>query len=361
MIELDRHIEILLLSNDCVIVPGFGGFVAHHVDASYDETDNVYLPPLRTLGFNPQLRLNDHLLVQSYIEAYDISYPEALMRVEEEVKELKQHLESEGEYELNDLGLMQLNEEGNYIFTPCEAGVLSPSFYGLSSFEMLNIADFKKKQKQEARRAKEKVEEFVRNAESTAEIIENEPKNDTQDDNNETLIIPLSWLRNVSAVAVAILAFFMISSPVDNDKLGDTIVQESSILPMISQENDKEMRNTLPADVTADCYSEDTIQQVQAVVKEDSTLQEKEPEEYYCIVLASQTSLSFAENFIQELTHKGIADVRTMQMVNTNKVRVIYGTFTTDEEAHDSLRTMRMKDSTFNEAWVLKLKDKPSI
>ena len=27
MIELARHIEILLLENDCVIIPDFGGFI----------------------------------------------------------------------------------------------------------------------------------------------------------------------------------------------------------------------------------------------------------------------------------------------------------------------------------------------
>ena len=36
VIELERHIEILLLSNDCVIVPDFGGFMAHHADARFD-------------------------------------------------------------------------------------------------------------------------------------------------------------------------------------------------------------------------------------------------------------------------------------------------------------------------------------
>ena len=30
MIELARHIEILLLENDCVIVPELGGFIAHY-------------------------------------------------------------------------------------------------------------------------------------------------------------------------------------------------------------------------------------------------------------------------------------------------------------------------------------------
>ena len=69
MIELERHIEVLLLDNDCVIVPDFGGFMAHHVDARYDEADGSFVPPIRTLGFNPQLKINDSLLIHSYIEA----------------------------------------------------------------------------------------------------------------------------------------------------------------------------------------------------------------------------------------------------------------------------------------------------
>ena len=110
--------------------------MTHHIDARYDERDNMFLPPLRTLGFNPQLNINDSLLAQSYIEAYDISYPEALQRIEDEVNELRQHLQNEGSYELNDIGLLELNDEGKYVFTPCEAGILTPALYGLSSFEM---------------------------------------------------------------------------------------------------------------------------------------------------------------------------------------------------------------------------------
>ena len=49
MIELERHIEILLLRHDCVILPGFGGFMTHHVEARYDEAERLFLPPLRTI------------------------------------------------------------------------------------------------------------------------------------------------------------------------------------------------------------------------------------------------------------------------------------------------------------------------
>ena len=141
MIQIQRHIEILLLSHDCVIVPGFGGFIAHHVDAHYDKDDRLWLPPYRTLGFNPQLTLNDSLLVQSYVEAYDMSYPDALRQIESEVEELKGILHTEGEYEMDSVGTLSVNIDGNYEFAPCEAGILSPEVYGLADFSFKRLKD----------------------------------------------------------------------------------------------------------------------------------------------------------------------------------------------------------------------------
>ena len=71
MIELSRHIESLLLAHDCVIVPGLGGFVAHYVPARRIAEEQLFLPPSRSVGFNQQLTINDGLLVQSYMQAYD--------------------------------------------------------------------------------------------------------------------------------------------------------------------------------------------------------------------------------------------------------------------------------------------------
>lgn len=85
MIELARHIEILLLDNDCVIVPGLGGFVSHPVVARRIDDEGLFMPPGRTLGFNPMMKLNDGLLVQSYMTAYDVTYPEAVKLVEAQI------------------------------------------------------------------------------------------------------------------------------------------------------------------------------------------------------------------------------------------------------------------------------------
>lgn len=45
MIDLARHIETLLLENDCVILPDLGGFVAHYNAATYIEEEHTFLPP----------------------------------------------------------------------------------------------------------------------------------------------------------------------------------------------------------------------------------------------------------------------------------------------------------------------------
>ena len=43
------------MENDCVMVPGLGGFVAHYTPAMRVAEENVFLPPTRIIGFNPQL------------------------------------------------------------------------------------------------------------------------------------------------------------------------------------------------------------------------------------------------------------------------------------------------------------------
>ena len=205
MIQIQRHIEILLLSHDCVILPGFGGFIAHHVDARYDADDRLFLPPYRTLGFNPQLTLNDSLLVQSYVEAYDMSYPDALRQIETEVDELKGILRSEGEYVMNGVGVLSVNCNGNYEFAPCESGILSPEKYGLSDYSFKRLKD---------------AEPLSEGTPMTDEIKQGKESNDTppalldfadEDENAEeeshALVIKMSWVRNAVAIAAAIACF----------------------------------------------------------------------------------------------------------------------------------------------------------
>ncbi len=156
MTDIERHIVELLLDNDCVIVPGFGGFMAHSMAASYDEKNHVFLPPSRTIGFNQRLTMNDSLLAQAYANCYDISYPEALRRIEQDVEMLKQMVDTEDGHTICGVGRLTKADDGKIDFTPEASGIVSPALYGFDAYEMelyvrseedTSTADEKKEQK----------------------------------------------------------------------------------------------------------------------------------------------------------------------------------------------------------------------
>ena len=95
MKELARHIEVLLL---------LGGFIAHNKAAEFKDSANVFCPPVRTIGFNPQLIINDGLLAQSYMQAYDTDFPDASRKIESVVSQIKDSLYKNGQSELENIG-----------------------------------------------------------------------------------------------------------------------------------------------------------------------------------------------------------------------------------------------------------------
>ncbi len=391
VIELERHIEILLLSNDCVIVPGLGGFMAHNISARYEEQEHLFLPPLRTLGFNPQLNINDSLLVQSYIEAYDISYPEALQRIEDEVEELKQHLQNEGSYELNDIGTLALNEDGNYVFTPCEAGILTPALYGLSSVEMSRIGAIQPQQQPQpvAVTTPEEPSE-----EPTAKMVDIDAESaDTdaeyeEEEEADVVRIKYSWIRNAVAVAAILLAVFILALPnsktdmmqrtisnLNNGLLFGMMSEDTNTSKITISKNVKTIsrseecgvrsENTQKADSIAKSVADATTKSVAdstALSSEKGNLtphsslhtpqENATPQKQYCIVLASYVSIRNANSFIERLQKQGYDQAEIFERNNIR--RVIYGHYASENDAYNDLRRFHRQSET-SEAWVMSL------
>lgn len=367
MIELERHIEILLLDNDCVIVPNLGGFMAHHVDAKYHEEEGVFLPPIRTLGFNPQLKINDSLLAQSYIEAYDISYPEAIQRIEDEVNELTQHLQNFGRYELNNIGILELNEDGNYVFTPCEAGILSPTLYGLNSFEMKTLqmlsAEAAAKKKAVKQLAKEpsnvvKLDHPMKHLMEDADATKTaEPIDEVENDDNDVVRIKFTWIRNAVAVAAILLAVFFVSMPTGQTEMMTRTISNLNnqlLFGMMSKDTNtsaidfKRKDAHKPATKAADALL-DTIKPVDKPAIKPATRQG------YCIVLASHVNKQNAEDFIARLAKRGYEGAEIY--VHRNVTRIVYGQFDNETDAYKKLQSIsKVKD--LEEAWVYKYNEK---
>ena len=344
VIELERHIEILLLNNDCVIVPELGGFMTHHVDARYDEEEQAFLPPLRTLGFNPQLKINDSLLAQSYVEAYDISYPEALQRIEDEVNELKMRLQNDGEYELNDIGTLALNEDGNYVFTPCEAGILTPELYGLGTYEMKRL--------QAAPITKEVVQEEKT---ETAQIIGMTPIE--EDDEDDVVRIKFSWIRNTVAVAAVLLAIFLLALPTGKTEMMTRTISNINnglLFGMMSKDTNTSTIDIKKCDINKNKATTDTILKIDTTATTKAPIVEKK-REGYCIVLASYVSKKNANAFVEELQQKGYEESEVY--IHHNVTRVVYGNFKTQGDAYNVLRKIH-REKGLEEAWVYKYNEK---
>ena len=365
VIEIERHIEILLLDNDCVIVPGLGGFTAHHVEARFDESDDVFLPPLRTLGFNQQLKINDSLLVQSYIEAYDISYPEALRRIEGEVEELRQRLANDGYYEMTDIGVLEMNEDGNIIFTPCEAGILTPELYGLSSFEMQPLmAEESTTSASSTQVQKPNVEptpitttvfdQVGQKEETSADDAGQDT--DTDEDAEKTICIKVSWLRNAGIAAAAALLLFFVIFPMSHSGLKNVNIGDFNGTSFFSKlmPKDSQMNNINISEIKASA-KDSSRQSVKDSVKDSiKGIEPKVKSDTFCIVLASCIPQKNAERYVEQLHKKGFD--KAYAMVNNKMVRVIYGNYTSETDAYNDLQKIRSKDE-FEQAWILKKKN----
>ncbi len=377
MIELERHIEILLLDNDCVIVPGLGGFMAHHVDASYDDRDNMFLPPMRTLGFNPKLNMNDSLLAQSYVEAYDISYPEALARIDAEVDELRQSVERDGFYELENIGTILLNEEGNYEFEPCVSGILTPDLYGLSGVEIA----MRKATVQSVRRTPSNVQQTApvipvatkpmaketetAKAEETTALGQSRLLTGSNDeDGDRTIKIKVSLLRNVFAAACAIIAFFLLSSPINTevyengqkmssvaDGLLYRLVPTGDAKTDIKKTDGRHIKEVLSkSPVTA--AKRDTLTKVSSAEAKADTA--KDLSGRYCIVLACRITKTNAESFAAKLQSEGYKETKVIGKAGST-LKVVFGNYSSEREAFAGLDSLR-KNEIFKEAWIYHVK-----
>jgi hypothetical protein len=311
MNELSRHIEILMLTNDCVIVPGFGGFMAHHKVAEYMKDSSLFYPPQRTMGFNPQLQLNDSLLAQAYVEAYDISYPEAIRRIENEVDEIKQILSVEGEYEFHGIGTIRLLSDGRYDFEPCQAGLLTPSLYALNSFDFEML---------------EKQQDKITITFATPKVIAMPIRR------HMTVI-----RRVMTAAAVLILVMFAFMPSGNSGN-----VQMSSIFNV-------EMLNALTSSVEKSVESTNATE-VKAPAKVVAKSKAVELTHPYVLVLASKVGKSGAEDMVARLAGNGFKQARIHQSRTMRKV--IYGNYSSEEEAVKALHALRAASNEFAYAWV---------
>lgn len=185
---IGRHIEYLIRYNDCVIVPGWGAFIANTQSAVLNE-HNVLMPPTRSLGFNPSLIHDDGLLASSIVRKTGVTYDVAIKQIAEAVNSLNHQLKLQGEIAISNIGVFTKKSNDALLFEPFAKTSAATSFMGLPKARLVPILAHSK--------------------------VEDEKPISKKD----TIYVPIrrSWTRIAASVAVVLGLGFVFSTPIVND------------------------------------------------------------------------------------------------------------------------------------------------
>lgn len=349
MIELAKHIKALLLENDCVIVPGFGGFIAHKRPAAYSAETHTFEPPLRTIGFNPKLVINDGLLVQSYMQAYNTDFPDATRKIENMVNSLKEQLYEQGFVKLNQIGTLFYNMNGVYEFEPAECSFFTPSLYGLHEFSFFPLTALRK--------------------EKTAL-----PTLAAEAGGSGRSVLPFHKLwRSAVAVAAAILLFLILSTPVENTYLDDAnfaslgsidmfdVIRDKSVATTLQvqqkQTDAQKVRNnvntlkpvTVKTEVVKPASVQETAEKKAEPAKEVKAATATPSGAKSYIIVASLSNGNDARRMLDKFRKEGYEDAEIVE--SDGRYRIALCHYPNSTEAYRRVQELR-QDEKFKNAWV---------
>jgi nucleoid DNA-binding protein len=144
-VEITAFIRELLFGHDCVIVPGFGGFIGNYTPAQIDKKSGTFYPPVKQISFNRNLKHNDGLLIGRISGSKGMNYGDARNVVEEFVTDIRRNLEKGEKVVFDHIGTFINNQEGNIQFEPDRSSNYHLDSYGLESFQMMPLEGYEVK------------------------------------------------------------------------------------------------------------------------------------------------------------------------------------------------------------------------
>jgi nucleoid DNA-binding protein len=141
-VDVTAFIRELLFGHDCVVVPGFGGFIGNYTPARIDKSTGTFYPPVKQISFNRNLNHNDGLLVGRISLSAKINYGDARHLVEEFVAEIRRKLEKGEKIVFDNIGSFINNQEGNIQFEPDKNINYHLDSYGLEPFQCLPLEGY---------------------------------------------------------------------------------------------------------------------------------------------------------------------------------------------------------------------------
>ena len=270
-LDITAFIRELLFGHDCVIIPGFGGFIGNYTPARIDRSDNTFYPPVKQISFNRNLNHNDGLLIGRVSEASGLNYADARNLVMEFASDLTARLARGEKIVFDHIGNFTNNHEGNAQFEPDRDANYHLNSYGLSTFQFMPLESY------------DVGKRIVRH-------IEKDPV-------RQASVKKYLWR---AAVIIPLLGV-MVAVPLKTD-LFKTKVQSTNLNPLASVE----LENNRAA--VEKSIKTDSLPPVKSIVKSDSmVMPETQPVEEFCIIAGSFKSEENASVMMKMLSDDGYA------------------------------------------------------
>ncbi|MDR0749462.1 MAG: SPOR domain-containing protein [Tannerellaceae bacterium] len=301
MLRIVPHLERLLMVQDFVTVPQFGGFVLQTVSASYRVDDHSFHPTHKEISFNTTIRHNDGLLVESYITKYGVDYQHAYRMLKDDINEMTEILSKGMNVSLGTIGTFRSGREGEIIFQPNDTNPFSTESYGLTSFRLRTLYALQREEEEALLVAGKKARK-------------------------DTFYIPVNrkLLRGIASVAAAIMLFLIISTPVKDI---ETQAYTASFIPV-------EMVSTSPR-----AASKPATGGIQAST---NVLQ------YYIIVSSVNTNKQ-ANDYLAAMDRAVFK--RANKLMGGSKIRIYANKFYSREKANAYMAKLR-KNPKYADAWI---------
>ena len=319
--DVTAFIRELLFGHDCVIVPGFGGFIGNYTPARIDKNSGTFTPPVKQISFNRNLNHNDGLLIGKISESANINYGDSRILVEDFVSDLRKRL-SKGERVIIDrIGTFYNNSENNIQFEPDKDSNYLLDSYGLTSFQCLPVEGYDVRKR------------VIRYRETSPE--------------KQRSLRKILWRAAVIVPLVVAITFTSVKTGIF-----ESWVQQSSMNPLASAEFENNNEALIETTVAAPA-----IPETQPVIVEAVPEPAKEevaaviPAENYLLVAGSFKSVANAKVLMDKLTQKGY---------NPQLVEASNGFFRVSAVTADDLNTALSLKSTiekeFPGTWIHKEK-----
>lgn len=163
MKTINQYISDLLLIRECVIIPGFGGFVLNDRPATIDSLQHKLIPPGKQISFNSHLVNNDGLLADKVAQEEGMSYDEAMEKIDVFVRSIKDTLNDHLPFQIDKVGALFTDENGKVLFEPNRDVNYSLESFGLSAFHAIPV---------QRERVIEEVEEVIQKKIAPVEKVE---------------------------------------------------------------------------------------------------------------------------------------------------------------------------------------------